>query len=84
MDAGAIVVHPFNPVYLLPLVELVGDAATCARAAEMLRGIGMFPLPLRHEIDAHIADRLLEAVWREACGSDVGWPAGDPAAMPGV
>lgn len=66
VDAGVIVAHPFNPVYLLPLVELVGDAATCARAAEMLRGIGMFPLTLRHEIDAHIADRLLEAVWREA------------------
>ncbi len=62
----AIVAHPFNPVYLLPLVELVGDAAICARAAEILRGIGMFPLLVRKEIDAHIADRLLEAVWREA------------------
>ena len=63
---NAVVAHPFNPVYLLPLVELVGDAATCARAAEILRGIGMFPLTVRKEIDAHIADRLLEAVWREA------------------
>ena len=62
----AIVAHPFNPVYLLPLVELVGEAATCARAADILRGIGMFPLTLRKEIDAHIADRLLEAIWREA------------------
>lgn len=66
VEAGAIVAHPFNPVYLLPLVELVGDADTCGRAAGMLRGIGMFPLTLRQEIDAHIADRLLEAVWREA------------------
>lgn len=65
-DSNAVVAHPFNPVYLLPLVELVGDAATCARAAEILRGIGMFPLIVRKEIDAHIADRLLEAVWREA------------------
>ncbi|MTH65651.1 carnitine 3-dehydrogenase [Paracoccus shanxieyensis] len=63
---NAVVAHPFNPVYLLPLVELVGDAATCARAADILRGIGMFPLIVRKEIDAHIADRLLEAVWREA------------------
>lgn len=63
---GAVVAHPFNPVYLLPLVELAGDGATCARAADLLRGIGMFPLTLRQEIDAHIADRLLEAVWREA------------------
>ncbi|MDS9469243.1 carnitine 3-dehydrogenase [Paracoccus sp. MBLB3053] len=62
----AIVAHPFNPVYLLPLVELVGDPDTCAQAAEILRGIGMFPLHVRKEIDAHIADRLLEAVWREA------------------
>ncbi|WP_207100130.1 carnitine 3-dehydrogenase [Paracoccus shandongensis] len=62
----AIVAHPFNPVYLLPLVELVGDPAACARAADILRGIGMYPLTVRKEIDAHIADRLLEAVWREA------------------
>lgn len=65
-ETNAIVAHPFNPVYLLPLVELVGDAAVCARAADILRGIGMFPLTVRKEIDAHIADRLLEAVWREA------------------
>ena len=62
----AIVAHPFNPVYLLPLVELVGDAAETGRAADILRGIGMFPLTVRKEIDAHIADRLLEAVWRES------------------
>ncbi|MEM0936363.1 MAG: carnitine 3-dehydrogenase [Pseudomonadota bacterium] len=59
-----VVAHPFNPVYLLPLVELVGDET--ARAAEILRTLGMHPLVVRHEIDAHIADRLLEAVWREA------------------
>ncbi|NKI57327.1 carnitine 3-dehydrogenase [Labrenzia sp. PO1] len=64
--ARAVVAHPFNPVYLLPLVELVGDAAETARAAEVLRSIGMFPLHVRKEIDAHIADRFLEAVWREA------------------
>jgi carnitine 3-dehydrogenase len=64
--ARVIVAHPFNPVYLLPLVELVGDAGWTARAAEVLRSIGMFPLTVRKEIDAHIADRFLEAVWREA------------------
>ncbi|WGH77991.1 carnitine 3-dehydrogenase [Jannaschia ovalis] len=62
--ARAIVAHPFNPVYLLPLVELVGPDT--ARAAEILRELGMFPLEIGAEIDAHIADRLLEAVWREA------------------
>jgi carnitine 3-dehydrogenase len=64
--ARVIVAHPFNPVYLLPLVELVGDAARTERAADILRGMGMFPLTVRKEIDAHIADRFLEAVWREA------------------
>ncbi|MEM8823302.1 MAG: carnitine 3-dehydrogenase [Pseudomonadota bacterium] len=62
--ARAIVAHPFNPVYLLPLVELVGEGT--AWAAEILWGLGMYPLEIGVEIDAHIADRLLEAVWREA------------------
>lgn len=64
--ARVIVAHPFNPVYLLPLVELVGDADHCTKASTILRDIGMHPLIVRKEIDAHIADRLLEAVWREA------------------
>ncbi|WJY20953.1 carnitine 3-dehydrogenase [Fontisubflavum oceani] len=64
--ARVIVAHPFNPVYLLPLVELVGEAGQCADAAAILRSVGMYPLIVRKEIDAHIADRLLEAVWREA------------------
>ncbi|MDX2482542.1 MAG: carnitine 3-dehydrogenase [Pseudodonghicola sp.] len=65
-----VVTHPFNPVYLLPLVELVGSAANApevlAGAKSTLERLGMFPLHVRKEIDAHIADRLLEAVWREA------------------
>ncbi|MEZ5934284.1 MAG: carnitine 3-dehydrogenase [Alphaproteobacteria bacterium] len=64
--ARAFVAHPFNPVYLLPLVELVGQTTTVARASGILTSIGMKPLVVRKEIDAHIADRLLEAVWREA------------------
>jgi len=64
------VTHPFNPVYLLPLVEIVGgegaDAGLVAAACDTLRGLGMYPLEIGAEIDAHIADRLLEAVWREA------------------
>ena len=36
------------------------------RACEILRAIGMEPLIVRNEIDAHIADRFLEACWREA------------------
>ena len=62
-----VVAHPFNPVYLLPVVEVVSaDEGTADRAADILTGIGMFPLRIRKEIDAHVADRLLEAVWREA------------------
>jgi carnitine 3-dehydrogenase len=65
-----VVGHPFNPVYLLPLVEVVAgkqtDEAVVGRALELYRTLGMHPLRVRAEIDAHIADRLLEAVWREA------------------
>lgn len=60
-----IVAHPFNPVYLVPLVELVGDIEITQNAKQLLSQIGFFPLIIRKEIDAHIADRLLEAVWRE-------------------
>jgi len=67
--AQIVVCHPFNPVYLLPLIEVVGSdgpaAATVDKAAEILTEIGMKPLKVRREIDAHIADRFLEAVWRE-------------------
>jgi carnitine 3-dehydrogenase len=62
--------HPFNPVYLLPLVELCGGKqtapATLTRAADVYRAVGMRPLVVRREVDAFVADRLLEALWREA------------------
>ena len=64
------VAHPFNPVYLLPVVEIVPSAKTTPEVVEaaksILIDIGMKPLIIRKEIDAHVADRLLEAVWREA------------------
>ena len=62
--------HPFNPVYLLPLVEIVGgratDAAAVGRAGAVYESIGMKPVVVRKEIDAFIGDRLQEALWREA------------------
>jgi carnitine 3-dehydrogenase len=65
-----LVAHPFNPVYLLPLVELVGgkktSIETIERAKEIYVAIGMHPLHVKKEIEAFIADRLLEAVWRES------------------
>lgn len=65
-----LVAHPFNPVYLLPVVEVVGSDATAPekidRARQDLTAVGMKPLVIDKEIDAHVADRLLESVWREA------------------
>ncbi len=64
------VAHPFNPVYLLPLVELCAGERTAPetveRAAGLYRSVGMQPLVVRSEIDGFVADRLLEALWREA------------------
>ncbi len=65
-----VVGHPFNPVYLLPLVEVCGGDLTSQQtkdiAAAVYERIGMKVLHVRKEIDGFIADRLLEAVWREA------------------
>jgi len=65
-----IVAHPFNPVYLLPLSEVSGSPANppavVEKTVEIMKAIGMFPLVIRHEIDAFIGNRFLEAVWREA------------------
>jgi carnitine 3-dehydrogenase len=62
--------HPFNPVYLLPLVEVLGGDKTAKdaldRAAVFYRTIGMRPLMVRREVAGYIADRLQEALWREA------------------
>ncbi len=65
-----VVGHPFNPVYLLPLVEVVGGERTAPAAVQAAIGIysalGMRPLHVRKEVPGFIADRLLEALWREA------------------
>ncbi len=65
-----LVCHPFNPVYLLPLVEVVPSKKTEEiiknKCINILNLIGMKPLLIRKEIDAHIADRLIEAIWRES------------------
>ena len=64
------VAHPYNPVYLLPLVEIVGGAATTRatidRACAVLDAVGMKGVVIAREIDAFVGDRLLEALWREA------------------
>jgi len=64
-----VVGHPFNPVYLLPLVELVGgeqtSAASLTAAGEVYRDLDMKVLRVRNEIDGFLSDRLQEAMWRE-------------------
>ncbi|MBD8476252.1 L-carnitine dehydrogenase [Pseudomonas sp. CFBP 8770] len=65
-----VVGHPFNPVYLLPLVEVVGGRHTAPEAIQaaitVYESLGMRPLHVRKEVPGFIADRLLEALWREA------------------
>jgi carnitine 3-dehydrogenase len=65
-----VVAHPFNPPYLLPLVEMVGgertDPAALAWAADFYRHSGKAPLVMTREVPGFIATRLQEAVWREA------------------
>lgn len=65
-----VVAHPFNPPYLLPLVEMIGGDRTApetvAWAAEFYRLVGKSPLVMEREIPGFIATRLQEALWREA------------------
>lgn len=62
--------HPFNPPYLLPLVEVVGgkgtESAAVAWAIEFYRIAGKAPLAMKKEIPGFVATRLQEALWREA------------------
>ncbi len=65
-----LVAHPFNPVYLLPMVELVAgkqtDSSSLDRVEQITQYLGMRPLRVKKEIEAFVADRLLESVWRES------------------
>jgi carnitine 3-dehydrogenase len=65
-----VVGHPFNPVYLLPLVEVLGGKKTAPasvdRACAFYESIGMRPMRVKKEIEGFVADRLLEALWRES------------------
>jgi 3-hydroxyacyl-CoA dehydrogenase len=66
----ALMVHPFNPPYLIPLVELVGGPATSPETIERARRFfsahGKEPVVLHREIPGHLANRLAAALWREA------------------
>ncbi len=62
--------HPFNPPHLVPLVEVVGGAATSdaaiAAAMAMYTAIGKAPIHIRAELPGHVTNRLQAALWREA------------------
>lgn len=62
--------HPFNPPYLLPLVEIVGGKKTSKLAVEwaykFYKSAGKEPLAMKKEIPGFVATRLQEALWREA------------------
>ncbi|GAB3621064.1 3-hydroxyacyl-CoA dehydrogenase NAD-binding domain-containing protein [Glutamicibacter endophyticus] len=65
-----VVGHPFNPPYLIPLVEVVGgeltDPAAVRWAAEFYELIGKSVILMEREVPGFIANRLQEALWREA------------------
>lgn len=62
--------HPFNPVYILPLVEVLGGERTSIEAVEIATAfyasLGKHPLRVRKEVEGYVSDRLQEALWREA------------------
>ena len=65
-----IIAHPFNPVYLLPLVELVAGKKTdkkfINKAGIFYSNIGMKTLILKKELPGYLSDRLQESMWRES------------------
>lgn len=62
--------HPFNPAYLIPLVEVVPGCQTTAAAIEQAmsfyRALGKRPILVRQELPGHVTNRLQAALWREA------------------
>ena len=65
-----VVGHPFNPPYLIPLVEVVGGQQTAPAAvdwaSDWYRAIGKSVITMDREVPGFIANRLQEALWREA------------------
>ena len=61
--------HPFNPVYLLPAVEIVPGKKTSTKylnqAKNFYKSISMNPIMVKKELPGYLSDRLQEALWRE-------------------
>ena len=68
--ARFIIAHPFNPVYLLPLVEIVKGKKTklnfIKKSEIFYRSLGMIPLIVKIEVEGYLSDRLQESMWRES------------------
>ena len=65
----AMIGHPFNPVYMLPAVEIVPGKKTSKnflnKASKFYKSISMNPIMVKHELPGYLSDRLQEALWRE-------------------
>ena len=61
--------HPFNPVYLLPAVEIIPGKKTSTKylnqAKKFYKSISMNPIMVKKELPGYLSDRLQEALWRE-------------------
>ena len=66
----AIVAHPWNPVHLVPLVELSPGEKTKQETVDLtykvMEDIGRVPVVLKKEVLGLIANRLSAVLWREA------------------
>jgi carnitine 3-dehydrogenase len=68
--ARSMIGHPFNPVYLLPAVEIVPGKKTnkkfLNKANRFYKSLSMNPIMLKKELPGYLSDRLQEALWRES------------------
>ncbi len=62
--------HPWNPVHLVPLVELSPSPKTSKeiidKTYKLMEDIGRVPVVLKKEVQGFIANRLSAVLWREA------------------
>tara|TARA_B100000287_G_scaffold430057_1_gene484573 strand:+ start:304 stop:1242 length:939 start_codon:yes stop_codon:yes gene_type:complete len=65
-----VIAHPFNPVYMLPGVEIVPGKKTnrkfLKKANKFYKSVSMNPIMVKKELPGYLSDRLQEALWREA------------------
>ena len=65
-----VIAHPFNPVYMLPGVEIVPGKKTdrkfLKKANKFYKSVSMNPIMIKKELPGYLSDRLQEALWREA------------------